>query len=198
MKQNRTHTALEEGNVFEDHFSRGAPQKNSLHKKLPSADLTQLDHQADDPGFSTQPCSGTSGRLCPVLGSSVQEMWGSDPSTKTFKGLEHLSYKERLGELGLFSLKKRQLRGDFISVYEYLKGGYQEDISWLCLVLPSNKTRSNGQKLMHRKFQLNMRKSFFTVWVTQHWNRLPRQRGCFFFRHFYEPESCHASPFLLS
>lgn len=52
---NRTHTALEEGNVFEDHFSRGAPQKNSLHKKLPSADLTQPDHQGGDLGFSTQP-----------------------------------------------------------------------------------------------------------------------------------------------
>ncbi|KFV81490.1 hypothetical protein N308_09799, partial [Struthio camelus australis] len=32
-----------------------------------------------------------------------------------------------------------------------------------------------GHKLKHRKFHLNLRKNFFTVRVTEHWNRLPRE-----------------------
>ncbi|KFV87211.1 hypothetical protein N308_01781, partial [Struthio camelus australis] len=33
----------------------------------------------------------------------------------------------------------------------------------------------NGQKLKHKKFHLNLRKIFFTVRVTEHWKRLPRE-----------------------
>jgi len=32
----------------------------------------------------------------------------------------------------------------------------------------------HGHKLKHRKFQLNLRKNF-TLRVTEHWNRLPRE-----------------------
>ncbi|KAJ7425367.1 hypothetical protein WISP_23919 [Willisornis vidua] len=43
--------------------------------------------------------------------------WVQCRAMKMMKGLEHVSYKKRLRELGLFRFKKRQLRGDLINVY---------------------------------------------------------------------------------
>jgi len=66
-------------------------------------------------------------------------MWGSQyrrgmdlleqihrTATKMIQWMKHLSYKDRLRELGLFSLERRKLQGDLIA-FQYLKGSYTKE-----------------------------------------------------------------------
>jgi len=94
---------------------------------------------------------------------------------KIIRGLEHLSYEDRLRKLGLFTLEKGRLWGDLIASFQYLREAYRKDGEGLFTRVCSDRTRGNGCKLKEGRFRLGIRKKFFTMRVVKPWHRLPRE-----------------------
>ena len=100
---------------------------------------------------------------------SVQRRW-----TKQIRGMEHLSYIQRLKALDLYSMKGRLLRHDVIKYWNIFHGN--------CSIFPSDvflqphsdhSTRGHQFKIAHVRTQLEIRRRFFSVRGIALWNSLP-------------------------
>ena len=61
--------------------------------------------------------------------------------TKMVQGMKHCSYKDRLRELGLFSLGKRSLWGDLRAASQCLKKSYRKEGDRLFSLVCGDRTR---------------------------------------------------------
>jgi len=73
------------------------------------------------------------------------------------RGLEHLSYEDRLRELSLFSFKKRRLWGDLVAAFQYLKGAYKQEGERLFMRVDGDWSRGIGFILRQGRFRLDIR-----------------------------------------
>lgn len=57
----------------------------------------------------------------------------------------------------------------------HIKAGGKGMVLGPFLVAPSNRMRSNGHELKHKKFHLSLRKNFFTLRVAEYSYKMPKQ-----------------------
>ena len=91
------------------------------------------------------------------------------------RGLQHLPYKDRLREMGLFSVEKRRLRGDLIAAFQDLQGASKQEGRQLFERGDKSRTGGNGLKLKESRLRLDVRGKFFPQRVGRCWNSCPER-----------------------
>ena len=67
--------------------------------------------------------------------------WVQRRATKMIPSLRNLSYKERFKRLGIFSLRRRRLRGNMIEVFKMNQGIDKVNIGKLFYIVEDRRTR---------------------------------------------------------
>lgn len=111
---------------------------------------------------------------CYTRGTGTCKRESRGESMRMLRGLEHLCYVDRLREVGLFSLEKRRLWGDFTAAFQYLEWAYKKHGERLFIRACRDRTSSSGFKM--KEGRLNIRKKFSAVRAVRARNRLPREQ----------------------
>ena len=75
--------------------------------------------------------------------------------------MEHLSYEDRLRELGLISLEKRRLWLDLRVTFQYLKGGCKKERDRLFSRVCCDRIRGDGLQISEGRFRLDIKEKVF-------------------------------------
>ena len=93
-------------------------------------------------------------------------------ATKLVPSIKNLSYEELLEALKLPSLVYRRLHGDLMETFRYMHSIYNVENN--LLTKDSREiTRGHHLRLFKQRFNLDIRKRFYSVRITDHWNNLP-------------------------
>ena len=72
-------------------------------------------------------------------------------------GLARLSYEERLKETGLYTLERRQLRGDMLDIFKIMKGKDKISADELFNRVDSGRTRGHSLRVKKRRVETVVR-----------------------------------------
>ena len=96
--------------------------------------------------------------------------------TKHVKGLNKLTYEERLNKLQLPSLEYRQIRGDMIQVYKIAHNYYDNVTTKNLFKFSDNqKLRGHNFKIIKQRANKSKYANFFTNRIVNRWNKLPSE-----------------------
>ena len=117
-------------------------------------------------------CSPVWGSLSAALSDSVESV--QRRATWLVPELRHLSYSERLRQIGLPTLAYRRFRADLLAARSMLRSADPVG-SRVLSRRPQNVTRGHSLMLEKLRRKTKIGRRFFSSRVLQHWNALPEE-----------------------